>query len=289
MQNEMDPTPTTRSPRRDRLYEIIFEADTRAGKLFDVVLLLAILMSVMATILNSVGSIEEAYGSWLSGCNWVFTLLFTIEYGFRLYCAKQPVRYARSFFGVVDLLAVLPSYLSLLIPGARVLDVIRILRLLRIFRVMKMVQYVDDGDLLLNALVSSRRKIGIFLFAVVTLVVILGSLMFIIENGPESGFTSIPAGIYWAIVTLTTVGYGDISPQTGLGQTLAACIMIIGYSIIAVPTGIISAEVGRSSVWAKIPLHCDACGADDHDPDATHCKHCGSPLSKTPSSDQTKT
>jgi voltage-gated potassium channel len=280
MQNEMETTPSTRSPRRDRLYEIIFEADTHAGKLFDVVLLLAIMMSVMATILNSVGSIEKAYGPWLSGCNWVFTLLFTIEYGFRLYCAKRPARYARSFFGVVDLLAILPSYLSLLFLGARVLDVIRILRLLRIFRVMKMVQYVDDGDLLMNALIASRRKIGIFLFAVVTLVVILGSLMYVIE-GADNGFTSIPAGIYWAIVTLTTVGYGDISPQTGLGQTLASCIMIIGYSIIAVPTGIISAEVGRSSVWAKIPLHCDACDADDHESDATHCKHCGSPLSKT--------
>ena len=276
MQNE----PLARSPRRNRLYEVIFEADTRAGKLFDILLLIAILTSVLATILNSVGSIEEQYGSWLTNLNWVFTFLFTIEYGLRLYCAKKPVRYARSFFGVVDLLAVLPTYLSLFIPGARFLDVIRILRMLRIFRVMQMVQYVDDGDLLLKALVSSRRKIGIFLFAVVTLVVILGSLMYVIE-GADNGFTSIPAGIYWAIVTLTTVGYGDISPQTGLGQTLAACIMIIGYSIIAVPTGIISAEVGRSSVWAKTPLHCDACDADDHDPDATHCKHCGQTLKAT--------
>jgi len=280
MQNKTEPTATQRGPRRERLYEIIFEADTRAGKLFDVALFIAIMLSVTATILNSVGSIEAVYGSWLVGFNWFFTALFTIEYGLRLYCARRPVRYARSFFGVVDLLAVLPTYLSLFFIGAKFLDVIRILRMLRIFRVMKMVQYVDDGDLLLNALVSSRRKIGIFLFAVVTLVVILGSLMYVIE-GADNGFTSIPAGIYWAIVTLTTVGYGDISPQTGLGQTLASCIMIIGYSIIAVPTGIISAEVGRSSVWAKIPLHCNACDANDHEPDATHCKHCGSPLSKT--------
>jgi voltage-gated potassium channel len=269
-------------PFRNKLYEIIFEADTREGKLFDVALFIAILASVAATVLNSVGSIHAAYGRWLTGLNWFFTLIFTLEYILRLYCAKRPVRYARSFFGMVDLLAVLPTYLSPFIPGARFLDVIRILRMLRIFRVMKMVQYVDDGDLLLNAIVSSRRKIGIFLFAVVTLVVILGSLMYVIE-GSENGFTSIPVGIYWAIVTLTTVGYGDISPQTGLGQGLAACIMIIGYSIIAVPTGIISAEVGRSSVWAKIPLHCDACDADDHDPDATHCKHCGSKLTNTKS------
>ncbi|MDH3345552.1 MAG: ion transporter [Kiritimatiellaceae bacterium] len=280
MQNEIETTAAQRSPRRNRLYEIIFEADTRAGKLFDVALFIAIMLSVTATILNSVESIQTSYGTLLTGLNWAFTLLFTIEYGLRLYCAKKPVRYARSFFGMVDLLAILPSYLSLFIPSTRFLDVIRILRMLRIFRVMKMVQYVDDGDLLMNALASSRRKIGIFLFTVVTLVVILGSLMYVIE-GKEHGFTSIPVGIYWAIVTLTTVGYGDISPQTGLGQTLAACIMIIGYSIIAVPTGIISAEVGRSSVWAKIPLHCEACDADDHDPDATHCKHCGHQLSKT--------
>lgn len=274
MENESN----DRGPRRERLYEIIFEADTIAGKLFDVALFIAIMLSVTATILNSVAAIRTSHGALLTGLNWFFTLLFTVEYGLRLTCAKKPVRYARSFFGMVDLLAILPSYLSLFIPSTRFLDVIRILRMLRIFRVMKMVQYVDDGDLLMKALVSSRRKIGIFLFAVVTLVVILGSLMYVIE-GTENGFTSIPVGIYWAIVTLTTVGYGDISPQTGLGQTLAACIMIIGYSIIAVPTGIISAEVGRSSVWAKIPLHCDACDADDHDPDATHCKHCGSTLS----------
>lgn len=277
MQNET----MQRSPRRDRLYEIIFEAETRGGKLFDVALFIAIMLSVTATILNSVQSVHDQYGGWLTGCNWAFTLLFTVEYILRLYCAKNPGRYARSFFGTVDLLAVLPTYLSLFIPSTRFLDVIRILRMLRIFRVMKMVQYVDDGDLLLNALVSSRRKIGIFLFAVITLVVILGSLMYVIESKQNSGFTSIPVGIYWAIVTLTTVGYGDISPQTGLGQTLAACIMVIGYSIIAVPTGIISAEVGRSSVWKKIPLHCDVCDADDHDPDATHCKHCGAPLTKT--------
>jgi voltage-gated potassium channel len=267
-----------RTARRQRLYEIIFEAETRGGKLFDVALFIAIMLSVAATILNSVESIRLTWGAWLSAANWLFTLLFSVEYGLRLYCAKNPVRYAHSFFGVVDLLAVLPAYLSLLIPGTRFLDVIRILRMLRIFRVMKMVQYVNDGDLLLNALAASRRKIGIFLFTVLTLVVILGSLMYVIE-GTENGFTSIPVGIYWAVVTLTTVGYGDISPQTGLGQTLAACIMIIGYSIIAVPTGILSAEIGRSSVRSACAKTCPACGSAGHDPDAAHCKHCGKKLS----------
>lgn len=261
-----------------RLYEIIFETETRGGKLFDVALFAAIMLSVTATILNSVESVHEAYGAWLTGINWLFTLLFTVEYGLRLYCAKNPARYARSFFGVVDLLAVLPAYLSLFTPGTRFLDVIRILRMLRIFRVMKMVQYVNDGDLLLNALVASRRKIGIFLFTVLTLVVILGSLMYVIERDTNAGFSSIPVGIYWAIVTLTTVGYGDISPQTGLGQTLAAFIMIIGYSIIAVPTGIISAEVGASAVRKKLSKTCPDCNTADHDPDAAHCKHCGAEL-----------
>jgi len=270
-------THPSRSPRKNRLYEIIFEAETRAGKLFDIALFVAIMLSVTATILNSVESIQSQYGLWPTGLNWVFTLLFTVEYALRLACAKKPIRYARSFFGMVDLLAVLPAYLSLFFPGTRFLDVIRILRMLRIFRVLKMVQYVNDGDLLLTALISSRRKIGIFLFAVVTLVVILGSLMYVIE-GKDNGFTSIPVGIYWAIVTLTTVGYGDISPQTGLGQTLAACIMIIGYSIIAVPTGIISAEVGRASVCKDFSNPCPACKTTDHDPDSTHCKHCGSTL-----------
>ena len=259
---------------RTRLYEIIFEADTRAGKLFDVILLIAILLSVMATIFNSVPSVHAKYGGFLSRLNWVFTLLFTVEYALRLFCSKTPVRYARSFFGVVDLLAILPAYLSLLFPSTRFLDVIRILRMLRIFRVLKMVQYVNDGDLLINALIASRRKIGIFLFAVLTLVVILGSLMYVIE-GSEHGFTSIPVGIYWAIVTLTTVGYGDLSPQTGLGQALAACIMIIGYSIIAVPTGILSAEVGRAAVRNRYRRTCPACQSEDHDPDAVHCKSCG--------------
>lgn len=265
------------SARRQRVYEIIFEADTPAGKTFDILLLVAILLSVFTTMLISVESIALQYGRTLTGLNWGFTALFTIEYGLRLYCTPRPIRYARSFFGVVDLLAILPTYLSPLIPGARMLAGIRILRLLRIFRVMKMVQYVGDSDLLLNALVASRRRIGIFLFCVLTLVVILGSIMFVIE-GPEHGFTSIPRGVYWAVVTLTTVGYGDIAPETPLGQALASMIMIIGYSIIAVPTGIVTAAVATESIKEKTGRTCPACKKTSHDADAKWCKHCGARL-----------
>jgi voltage-gated potassium channel len=258
---------------KQRLYIIIFEADTPAGKLFDVLLFVAILASVTLTMLQSVGPIRENHGSVLFALNMMFTVIFTIEYGLRLWCAKQTLRYARSFFGVVDLLAILPSYIGLLFQGARFLDVVKVLRMLRIFRVLKMTQYVGDADLLMNALASSRRKIGIFLVAVMTIVVIVGSLMYVIE-GEAHGFSSIPRSVYWAIVTLTTVGYGDISPQTNLGQSLAAFIMIMGYSIIAVPTGIITAELGQQRN-SKI---CPSCGLRKHDADAQFCKQCGAQL-----------
>ena len=228
---------------KERLYIIIFEADTPAGKLFDVLLFLAIITSVALTMLQSVGPIRETHGELLFGLNVIFTGLFTIEYFLRLWCAQNAVRYARSFFGVVDLLAILPVYISWIIPGSRFLDVVKVLRMLRIFRVLKMSQYVGEEDLLIKALTNSRRKIGIFLVAVMTIVVIVGSLMYVIE-GEDHGFTSIPRAVYWAIVTITTVGYGDISPQTPLGQSLAAFLMILAYSIIAVPTGIITAELG---------------------------------------------
>ncbi len=263
---------------KSRLYEIIFEADTPAGKLFDVSLFVAILISVCLTMLQSVGSIRAAHGGLLFAVNGGFTLLFTIEYGLRLYCAPKPLRYARSFFGVVDLLAVLPFYIGLFIPGTRFLDVVKVLRMLRIFRVLKMAQYVGEADLLKNALIASRRKIGIFLVAVMTIVVIIGSLMYVIE-GDANGFSSIPRAVYWAIVTLTTVGYGDIAPSTPIGQALAAVIMIIGYSIIAVPTGIITAELGLSTAQERNARKCDACGHHQHDADAVHCKRCGAALS----------
>ena len=262
---------------KERLYIVIFEADTSAGKLFDVLLFAAILASVALTMLQSVGSIRASHETLLFVLNMTFTGLFTVEYLLRLWCSKHTVRYARSFFGVVDLLAILPVYVSWLIPGTRFLDVVKVLRMLRIFRVLKMTQYVGDADLLMNALASSRRKIGIFLVTVMTIVVILGSLMYVIE-GEEHGFTSIPRSVYWAIVTLTTVGYGDVSPQTSLGQSLAALIMIIGYSIIAVPTGIITAELGLSAAQQKNARTCAACGHARHDADAMHCKHCGARL-----------
>lgn len=262
---------------KERLYTVIFEADTSAGKLFDVLLFIAIMVSVGLTMLSSVDSVRVGHGGWINPLNGLFTVLFTIEYGLRLYCAPKPVRYARSFFGVVDLLSILPFYLSPFIPGSRFLDVIKVLRMLRIFRVLKMAQYVGEADLLKNALVASRRKIGIFVVAVMTIVVILGSLMYIIE-GEANGFTSIPRSVYWAIVTLTTVGYGDISPQTPVGQALAAVIMIIGYSIIAVPTGIITADLIIDADRRKTSRTCRICGHDKHDADADYCKQCGAAI-----------
>ena len=265
------------SPWRARLHEIIFEADTPAGKTFDILLIICIVASVVAVMLESVAPIRARHGRLLHDIEWFFTILFTIEYILRLICIGRPVKYATSFFGIVDLLAVIPTYLDLLVPGSRFLLVIRILRLLRIFRVLKLVQYVRDSDTLLFAIRASRRKITVFLFAVVTVSVIMGSLMYVIE-GEAHGFTSIPRSIYWAIVTMTTVGYGDLSPATSLGQTVAAALMILGYSIIAVPTGIVSAEMAKSRHMRITTQSCPQCSAEGHDADASHCKHCGAPL-----------
>lgn len=268
----------TEQSLKERLYVIIFEADTPAGKLFDVLLFIVIITSVALTMLQSVGPIRDAHGTLLFSLNAACTGLFTIEYATRLWCARSTVRYARSFFGVVDLLAVLPFYIGLLIPSTRFLDVVKVLRMLRIFRVLKMAQYVGEADLLMNALVASRRKIGIFLVAVMTIVVILGSLMYVIEGETNVGFSSIPRSVYWAIVTLTTVGYGDISPHTNLGQALAALIMIIGYSIIAVPTGIITAELGLGAAQRRNARACKACGHAKHEAEAEFCNRCGTKL-----------
>jgi voltage-gated potassium channel len=262
---------------RTRLHEIIFEAETPAGKLYDLLLILCITVSVIVVMLDSVRGVNERHGPLLYGIEWFFTLLFTAEYIVRLSCVGRPTRYARSFFGIVDLLGVIPTYLSLLVPGSHYLSAIRFLRVLRIFRVLKLSSYQDESQILFQALKASHRRITVFLFAVMTLVVVLGSLMYVIE-GDINGFTSIPRSIYWAIVTLTTVGYGDISPQTGVGQALAAMLMILGYSIIVVPTGIVSVAVAEESRRRRNTQTCPECSAEGHDDDATHCKYCGARL-----------
>jgi len=277
-------------PWRARLFKIIFEADTPAGKGFDLVLIVVILLSVVTIMLDSVGALRLRYGGWLYALEWLFTILFTIEYVLRLLCVGRPVRYAVSFFGVVDLLAILPTYVSLLVYGTRYLAVVRILRVLRIFRILKLGQHVQEAGEIRAALYASRRRILVFVSFVLTLVVIIGALMYWIEEVADSGFTSIPRSMYWAIVTLTTVGYGDISPQTPLGQFLASLVMILGYSIIAVPVGIVTAEWSRTGALAPPPRRtgarrpppstrtCPDCTAEGHDPDARYGKFCGAKL-----------
>jgi voltage-gated potassium channel len=264
---------------RERLRVIIFGTDTPAGKAFDVALLVAILASVIAVMLDSVASIRATYGRALDAAEWFFTLLFTVEYALRLACVSIPRQYARSFFGVVDLLAVLPTYLSLLLPGAEHLLVIRGLRLLRIFRVFKLGHFIGEASVLRKALADSRHKITVFLGTIAILVTILGTAMYLIE-GEENGFTSIPISIYWAVVTMTTVGYGDIAPHTVAGKALAMVVMILGYSIIAVPTGIVTAEIVESAKTTRklSTRRCPQCMAEGHDVDARYCKACGASL-----------
>jgi voltage-gated potassium channel len=264
---------------RQRLYVIIFEADTPAGKAFDVALILAILASVMVVMLESVASIREEYGATLWAAEWAFTILFTCEYLLRLVCTRRPVVYARSFFGMVDLLSILPTYLVVLFPSARYLMVIRVLRLLRTFRVLKLAAYVRESEILMRSLAASRRKIIVFLFAVFSATLILGSLMYLIE-GEEHGFTSIPRGVYWAIVTLTTVGYGDVSPETPLGQAVAALVMVMGYGVIAVPTGIVSAEMAVAATARRQAKQCPTCLKPGHAEGAKFCSACGDELEK---------
>jgi voltage-gated potassium channel len=267
------------APWRERLRVIIFEADTPAGKAFDVALLVAILTSVAAVMLDSVGSIRADYGRELDVAEWIFTVLFTVEYGLRLVCVPVPWHYARSFFGVVDLLAILPTYLSLLLPGAEHLLVIRGVRLLRIFRVFKLGRFLGEASLLRKALVDSRHKVTVFLGTIAILVTILGTSMYLIE-GEEHGFTSIPISVYWAVVTMTTVGYGDVAPHTVAGRALASLVMILGYAIIAVPTGIVTAEIVESAVASRklTTRCCPQCMAEGHDADAHFCKACGAQL-----------
>jgi voltage-gated potassium channel len=270
------------APWRAKLHEVIFEADTRAGKAFDVALLIAILVSVVTVSLETVGPVEQRYGNLLTAIEWTITILFTIEYVLRLLCVASPWRYATSFFGIVDLLAIVPTYLSVLIPGSQSLVVIRSLRLLRIFRVFKLGHFLTEAAALRRAVWQARGKIVVFLTTVLIAVSIMGSAMYLVENydQPSEQFTSIPQGMYWAVVTMTTVGYGDIVPETALGKFLSAILIIMGYSLIIVPTGFVSAELVGAKVATR-PVStqtCTHCMREGHDVDATFCKHCGTRL-----------
>jgi len=258
---------------KERVHEIIFEADTPAGKLFDVVLLLAIVASILIIMFESVKSIDALYGREFKRLEWTFTILFTLEYGFRIYSIKKPWKYIFSFYGVIDLLSVLPTYMGLFVEGTEGFMVIRSIRLIRVFRVLKLTRFLGEAQNLSTALVASRRKILVFLLVVLMSTIIVGTFMYLIE-GEEHGFTSIPTSIYWAIVTLTTVGYGDISPETTLGQLLASVVMILGYGIIAVPTGIVSAELAKQPSINNTQS-CQNCGESTHSDKAKFCHQCG--------------
>ncbi|MCC4265127.1 ion transporter [Oceanimonas baumannii] len=262
---------------KDVLYTVIFGTETPAGRRFDIALILAILLSMVVLLLDSVGSIRAEYGLLLYRLEWGFTLLFTIEFALRVYCAQSRIAYLRSFYGIIDLLAVLPTYLVIFMPGASFLLMVRLLRVLRVFRVLKLLRYVDEANLLMRSLNQSRRKILVFFSSLFILVTLFGSLLYVVE-GPENGFTSIPTGIYWAIVTITTVGFGDITPQTWLGRGIAAVTMLMGYAIIAVPTGIITAELGREMRKEYNRRHCPQCDRSGHERDARFCNHCGAEL-----------
>jgi voltage-gated potassium channel len=263
---------------RERVYTIVFEAETRAGRLFDLGLIGAILLSVTVVVLSSVDSIARQHGQLLTVLEWFFTFLFSVEYFVRLSCIKHPLRYAKSFFGIIDLLAILPSYIGLVIPGAHVLLDVRILRLLRMFRILKLTSYVHEYGLLGRALMASRRKILIFLSVVMMIVFLLGSVMYVVE-GPANGYTSIPTSVYWAISTVTTVGFGDITPKTDLGRAVASLMMLLGWGILAVPTGIISSEItAQRNYRSPTTRTCTECMTEGHAPDAGFCKHCGAAL-----------
>ena len=265
------------SKLKQKLYEIIFKADTRPGKIFDISLLSLIIISILAVMLESVSSIDSRYGTALNIIEWVVTFFFSVEYILRIWIVKQPRKYIFSFYGIIDLMAILPSFLEIFFAGAHGMIIIRALRLLRVFRLFKLTRYTSESNQLMRALKASRTKISIFLFTVVTIVIVIGTLMYLVE-GEANGFTSIPKSIYWAITTLTTVGYGDIAPGTNLGQFLASIVMIIGYAIIAVPTGIVTAEISRTRHTWSSNQRCPVCLKEGHDSDAKNCKFCGSEL-----------
>lgn len=265
---------------RLKLFTIIFEADTRAGRLFDQCLILAILLSVAVVAMGSVGAVADRVGIWFEVLEWVFTLLFTAEYVARLLCVRHPMRYALSFYGVIDLLALLPTYVALLVPEVSALIDVRVLRLLRVFRVFKLTAYVQEYQALARALAASRRKISVFLSAVLMIVLVMGTLMYVVE-GPANGFTSIPTSVYWAVTTMTTVGFGDITPKTDLGRFIASCMMLLGWGTLAVPTGIVTSEMAslRGAPAPATTRTCHECLTEGHLPEARYCLHCGAHLS----------
>lgn len=274
---EKDHHPAVECGARHRWYRRVFHHDAPDERNFDLWLIAAILASVTVVVLDSVPAVKARWHGELYLAEWFFTLLFTAEYALRLWVVRDPLRYARSFYGVIDLLAILPTFLSLLFPASASLTVIRALRLLRIFRVLKLVEYSSEAGVLIEALLRSRRKIFVFIATLMTIVVIFGALMYVVE-GPERGFTSIPTGMYWAVVTVATVGFGDIAPTTGFGRFITSVLIVIGYSIIAVPTGIYTAELARSMQPKRRVVRCVECGLPDHETDAWHCRKCGRSL-----------
>jgi voltage-gated potassium channel len=263
---------------RLRLYTVIFEADTRAGRAFDLALIAMILASVAVVVLDSMATVHDRYGTWLKGLEWFFTLTFTVEYIARLACVRHPLRYTRSFFGIIDLLAILPTYLAILVPQMHALIDVRVLRLLRVFRLLKLSAYVSEFGALYRALRASRRKIAVFLCFVLMVVMIMGTLMYVVE-GPQNGYTSIPVGVYWAITTMTTVGFGDVTPKTDLGRFIASLMMLMGWGTLAVPTGIVSAElVAHKAPREPTTRSCHECLSEGHSPSAKFCRDCGAAL-----------
>lgn len=267
------------TPWKDKLHEVIYEADTKEGKLFDVILLIAILASIVLVMLESVNSINSSYGFLLNIFEWIITILFSFEYVLRIISIKKPLKYMFSFYGIIDFFSTIPKYLSLIFIGSHHFAALRALRLLRVFRILKLTRFIGASNKLLIALKASRAKIAVFLFFILILCVILGAIMYMIE-GEENGFTSIPKSIYWAIVTMTTVGYGDIAPQTAFGQFIASIIMILGYGIIAIPTGIVSSEITKTHA-NTIDINtqsCTNCATEDHKDNSEFCYNCGSNL-----------
>ncbi len=267
----------SRSKLRNTINAIIFGTETRAGRTFDIFLLIAIVSSVLLVVIDSINIFHVRYEKLFWNIEWGFTILFTVEYFLRLYSAPHPVRYARSFYGIIDLISFLPSYLAIFFAGTQYFLVVRLLRVLRLFRIFKLFRYSTEANLLIRALWASRRKILIFLFVVIIFAVVFGALMYLVE-GAKNGFTSMPQSIYWTIVTITTVGYGDISPNTPLGKFLASMVMVLGYSIIAVPTGIFTAEIANEMRMERDQRTCGNCGRSGHELDAMHCKHCGASI-----------